>query len=111
MSDTQQLELSVDADLAQRLGAAREAYVAGDWAKLADALDVDGPADRPDRLRYQQLAKTLLATPDPVYALAHQVGDEAGRIDAQHARLAHVEAELARMKLRLQRLGQEPSDG
>lgn len=44
--------------------------------------------------RYAKLASVLLAAPDPVVAVAHELGDQAGRIDALARRLSHVEAAL-----------------
>jgi NADP-dependent 3-hydroxy acid dehydrogenase YdfG len=41
--------------------------------------------------RYIVLANSLLAAPDPVYAIAHELGDQAGRIAALARRLDAVE--------------------
>lgn len=51
---------------------------------------------RQEPLRYERLAKALLDAPDPVVAIAHELGDQQGRIDALCRRLDHVEAKEAR---------------
>lgn len=50
--------------------------------------------------RYEALAKALLTAPDPLRAVASELGDHAGRLDALASRLAHVEAELANLRSR-----------
>ena len=42
--------------------------------------------------RYENLAKALLAAPDPIVAVAHELGDKAGRLDALAARIGTMEA-------------------
>lgn len=44
--------------------------------------------------RYHHLAETLLASDDPVTAIAHELGDHAGRLEALARRIDHVEAAL-----------------
>lgn len=41
--------------------------------------------------RYEALAKALLASDNPVKAIASELGDHAGRLDALADRLHHVE--------------------
>jgi hypothetical protein len=48
----------------------------------------------PDR-RYRRLAETLLSAPDPVTAIAHELGDQHARLDGVLERLRHVEATLS----------------
>lgn len=45
--------------------------------------------------RYERLAEALLAAPDPVRAIASELGDQAGRLDAVLRRLSHLEAQVA----------------
>jgi hypothetical protein len=44
--------------------------------------------------RYDKLAEELLASDNPVKAIAHLIGDHEGRLDALADRLAAVEARL-----------------
>ncbi|HMG44592.1 MAG TPA: hypothetical protein VK611_24880 [Acidimicrobiales bacterium] len=43
---------------------------------------------------YRSLAAALLAAPHPVTAIAHELGDQAGRLNAIVRRLDHLEARL-----------------
>jgi DNA repair ATPase RecN len=47
----------------------------------------------PDQ-RYVKLAEALLSAPDPVMAIAHELGDQHGRIDALGDRLHSLEARV-----------------
>ena len=47
----------------------------------------------PER-RYATLARALLDAPDPVIAIAHELGDHAGRLDALAAQVRHLRAVL-----------------
>lgn len=44
--------------------------------------------------RYDALAQALLSAPDPVRAIATELGDQAGRLDAVLRRLTSVEHAL-----------------
>lgn len=44
--------------------------------------------------RYENLARELMAAPDPVRAIASLIGDHEGRLDALAGRLEYVEAVL-----------------
>ena len=48
--------------------------------------------------RYQALAKALLEAPDPVVAIAHELGDHAGRLDALAGQIRHLEAQIVDVK-------------
>ncbi len=47
--------------------------------------------------RYRKLAESLLAAPDPVVAIAHELGDQHGRIDALVEALRSLEFKLSRL--------------
>lgn len=66
-----------------------------------DAREAVGMPERGgDPLRYTKLAEALLAAPDPVYAIAHELGGQAGRIDALARRLHAIEARFADLRTR-----------
>lgn len=44
-----------------------------------------------ERIRYERLASMLLEAPDPVCAIAAELGDQAGRIDALLRRVHALE--------------------
>lgn len=48
--------------------------------------------------RYEALARLLLAADDPVVAIAHELGDQHGRIDALAARLSRVESGVSYLR-------------
>lgn len=48
----------------------------------------------PDHPRYTALAETLLATADPVAAIAHLLGDHEARLDGAFERITHLESKV-----------------
>lgn len=48
--------------------------------------------------RYYALAELLLSAPDPVTAIAHELGDQHGRLDAVVARLKSLEFQVSQLR-------------
>lgn len=48
--------------------------------------------------RYDALSMSLLSAPDPVRAIAGELGDQAGRLDAVLRRVSHLEALVAALR-------------
>lgn len=72
-------------------------------APLTEQLALDEARDAvgmPATARYSKLAEALLAAPDPVMAIAHELGDQAGRIGALLRRVHALEARFTDLKER-----------
>jgi hypothetical protein len=49
-------------------------------------------------LRYEKLAEALMAAPDPVRAVASELGDQHARIDVMSERLRSLEFKVSQLR-------------